>query len=188
MKARLHPIGILSLAFGFVVAASAGSNAQPARPWVDPPPEAGASTSKPSPVPEADNTMNSIPHTSAQPTRATGAVKDGDESMAPAQPHSEQASSEERKVARSSSQRASAAHRDRQLSREAAARQRQVSQQRNIAAQTATDTRAARVREGLNAGLEVMTLRTIEFPDGRRVQILTRPQPGVVSELLATPE
>ncbi|WP_445503626.1 hypothetical protein [Microvirga sp. G4-2] len=49
-------------------------------------------------------------------------------------------------------------------------------------------TRAARVREGLNSGLEVMTLRTIEFPDGRRIQILTKPRPGAMSELLDTPE
>jgi hypothetical protein len=33
-----------------------------------------------------------------------------------------------------------------------------------------------------------MTLRTIEFPDGRRVQILTRPRPEAMSELMEAPE
>jgi hypothetical protein len=33
------------------------------------------------------------------------------------------------------------------------------------------------VQEAVDAGYVVMNLRTIEYPDGRRVQILTRPDP-----------
>jgi hypothetical protein len=45
-------------------------------------------------------------------------------------------------------------------------------------------TRSARLRDGVNSGLEVMSLRTIEFPDGRRVDVLVRPSPRALSRLM----
>ena len=36
-------------------------------------------------------------------------------------------------------------------------------------------------------GLEIMNLRTIELPDGRRIRILTKPDPETVRRVLARP-
>ncbi|HZH53058.1 MAG TPA: hypothetical protein VEZ16_14395 [Microvirga sp.] len=44
--------------------------------------------------------------------------------------------------------------------------------------------RSARVRDAVNSGLEVMSLRTIEFPDGRRIEVLVRPSPSALSRLM----
>jgi hypothetical protein len=47
--------------------------------------------------------------------------------------------------------------------------------------------RSAKVRDGINSGLEVMSLQTIEFPDGRRVEVLVRPSPRALSRLMDEP-
>jgi hypothetical protein len=47
--------------------------------------------------------------------------------------------------------------------------------------------RAARVRDAVNAGLEVMSLQTIELPDGRRIDVLVRPNPRTLSRLMDEP-
>ncbi|MBA1158565.1 hypothetical protein [Microvirga mediterraneensis] len=39
------------------------------------------------------------------------------------------------------------------------------------------------VQEGLDAGLQVMRLRTIQLPDGRRIEVLTRPDQDIASGL-----
>jgi hypothetical protein len=39
------------------------------------------------------------------------------------------------------------------------------------------------VQEGLDAGLQVMRLRTIQLPDGRRITVLTRPDQDIASGL-----
>jgi hypothetical protein len=44
-------------------------------------------------------------------------------------------------------------------------------------------TSGSRARDSEASNLEVMNLRTIEFPDGRRIQILTRPDRRTLSEL-----
>ena len=192
METRLLPIGALSLALGLAAAASSGS-AQPARPWVDPPPEAGAPAPGSAPAPSAPE-AKAAPQSSALPASTTAVTNVGEKIKDSAQQRSEEASSavERKPVAKSSTQRAVTERRDRKSSREVTTarseRQRQVNPRRDIAEQTMRSTRAARVREGLNSGLEVMTLRTIEFPDGRRVQILTKPRPGAMSELLDMPE
>ncbi|WP_205789873.1 hypothetical protein [Microvirga makkahensis] len=64
----------------------------------------------------------------------------------------------------------------------------QSAQRRERADRGSRSARAERVREGIDAGLEVMTLRTIELPDGRRIQILTRPRPETMSELMGAAE
>ena len=187
MGTRLYPIGALSLALGLAAAASPG-NAQPARPWVDPPPEAGASTPSPPPAPAVPEAKAAAPQPDPASTAATAEGKE------PMERRSTGALSaaEQKPAAKTLPQRAVTERRDRKPSREVTAarseRQRQMNQRRDLAEQTSRSARAARVREGVNAGLEVMTLRTIEFPDGRRVQILTRPQPGAMSELLDRPQ
>jgi hypothetical protein len=47
--------------------------------------------------------------------------------------------------------------------------------------------RSARVRDAVNAGLEVMSLQTIELPDGRRIDVLVRPNPRTLSRLMDEP-
>ena len=45
--------------------------------------------------------------------------------------------------------------------------------------------RARALAEGLDSGLEVMNLQTLEGPDGRRITVLTRPTPRTMEDLLA---
>ena len=44
-------------------------------------------------------------------------------------------------------------------------------------------TRYGSMQEGLDAGLQVMRLRTIQLPDGRRIDVLTRPDQDIASGL-----
>jgi hypothetical protein len=44
-------------------------------------------------------------------------------------------------------------------------------------------TRNGSIREGGGSDLQLMRLRTIELPDGRRIEILTRPDQDIASEL-----
>jgi len=39
------------------------------------------------------------------------------------------------------------------------------------------------IQEGLDAGLQIMRLRTIQLPDGRRIEVLTRPDQDIASGL-----
>ncbi|NBJ13140.1 hypothetical protein [Microvirga arsenatis] len=48
-------------------------------------------------------------------------------------------------------------------------------QPRNGAERRARILRYGSAQEGVDAGLQVMRLRTIQLPDGRRIDILTRP-------------
>ncbi|WP_201863187.1 hypothetical protein [Microvirga soli] len=44
-------------------------------------------------------------------------------------------------------------------------------------------TRYGSAQEGIDAGLEVMRLRTIQLPDGRRIEVLTRPNQDIAGGL-----
>ncbi|WP_230532353.1 hypothetical protein [Microvirga roseola] len=65
-------------------------------------------------------------------------------------------------------------------------RERKVSrkEKRRAAERRTRVTRSERIQDGLESGLRLMTLRTIQLPDGRRIQVLVRPDPEVVSELM----
>lgn len=63
-----------------------------------------------------------------------------------------------------------------------AARARAV--QRHRVARRGPAVRLRGMRTAFPPGLQVMRLRTIEFPDGRRIRILTRPDPGALRALL----
>jgi hypothetical protein len=54
---------------------------------------------------------------------------------------------------------------------------------RNGIERRARGTRYGSAQEGIDAGLEVMRLRTIQLPDGRRIEILTRPNQDIAGEL-----
>jgi len=175
-----------SLAVFLLVAASPGQ-AQTARPWVDPPPDAGSASSSSSPA-QAPVDVTS-PASPASPAAAhTEASTRGETKAPPAREAS--ASKDERSASKAVSRKGTSATKTRQRARAVAARSdraRKSVQRRDYAGQVRRGSRAEQIRDGMNSGLEVMTLRTIEFPDGRRVQILTRPRPGAVSELMAAP-
>lgn len=63
-------------------------------------------------------------------------------------------------------------------------RQVRPSPQQRLTATRSEAARSRQIRAGMNAGLEIMTLRTIELPDGRRMQILTRPDPEDMAQFL----
>ncbi|MGO4527377.1 hypothetical protein AB4097_21295 [Microvirga sp. 2MCAF35] len=54
---------------------------------------------------------------------------------------------------------------------------------RNAIERRARIVRYGSVQEGLDAGLQVMRLRTIQLPDGRRIDVLTRPDQDIASGL-----
>jgi hypothetical protein len=54
---------------------------------------------------------------------------------------------------------------------------------RNGIERRARATRYGSVQEGIDAGLEVMRLRTIQLPDGRRIEVLTRPNQDIAGGL-----
>lgn len=200
MRAHLFGIGGLSLAALFLAMPSLGQ-AQSGRPWIDPPAEAGPAAPSSSPSSTAQETKPAAasptpspapsPAASAPAAHATastqGVMKD-----TPRQEKLETSPSKPSKSAsRSVSKKVTSEERTRPQSRGLVARSdrsRQGIQRRDVAEQDPRGGRAERIREGVNSGLEVMTLRTIEFPDGRRMQILTRPRPGEISELMNAQE
>ena len=150
--------------FACIMATGSPSVAQAARPWVDPPSE--NATSQPS-LTETRPATPAVPET---PPAATGSIKE------PAAVEIKKvAEPVEKPVAKPTPRKSVAEKKVRKPTREASVSPR-ASQQRS--------TREERVRRGIDSGLELMTLRTIEYPDGRRIQILTRPDPGAMSELL----
>ncbi len=181
MGMRLNLIGCASLAFG-LFAATLPSHAQTARPWVDPPPEGGAASPLSNPQAGEPKPAATRP---ASPELGTAAQPDeGSTELTRAQ--TKEASSPPPK----SSSRKAAERKERRSVRSAAARSersRQAVQRRDFAGAGAYGTAEDRIREGRYSGLQVMTLRTIEFPDGRRVQILTRPEPGTLSRFSDIP-
>jgi hypothetical protein len=54
---------------------------------------------------------------------------------------------------------------------------------RNGIERRARATRYGSIQEGIDAGLEVMRLRTIQLPDGRRIEVLTRPNQDIAGGL-----
>ncbi|WP_262298632.1 hypothetical protein [Microvirga sesbaniae] len=174
--------------------------AQAARPWVDPPSETETKALQPNPAPSS--LPASPPAQAAAPSGATppgpspAEAKAGTEAQPAAETSSRSAVADtqakprttaERKT-RSRSQQANASarsqRRDAQVARRRAAGT-QISQAepRSAIERRARVTRYGSVREGLDAGLQVMRLRTIQLPDGRRIDILTRPDQDIASGL-----
>ncbi|WP_414473403.1 hypothetical protein [Microvirga sp. M2] len=191
MAIRLHWIGSVGLAFGLIAGASAG-HAQSSRAWVDPPPEAGAAPS--SAVAPAVSTFKPKPAAPQLPSPST----DGNAASKTDAANRKQAlqgtgqpspsTGEEKAAAKPQPRKTVDESRDRRQRTRTAVRGEPSVRSRRTADRASGPSRAERVREGINAGLEVMTLRTIEFPDGRRVQILTRPRPETMSGLMEAPE
>jgi|GEM_PF-2705594 len=193
-----------------VLSATTPVLAQAGRPWVDPPPESGATpasppTATPAPAASAPAAQPSQAATSApapQPSSASAPSeapkeKEAVASRSPAEvsprkegisERVEQKTVTERKV-RPPTQQARSATRP-QKREEQTVRRRdpglEVSQARsprNGIERRARITRYGSVQEGVDAGLEVMRLRTIQLPDGRRIEVLTRPNQDIASQL-----
>lgn len=189
-----------------VLSATAPVLAQAGRPWVDPPPESGtAPSSPPAPAPAAPAPQAAAPApalSTPQPSSASAPSeapkeKEAVASRTPAEvsprkvaagEQVEQKAVTERKVRRSPQQARSATRP--QKREEQTARRREpgleVSQARpprNGIERRARITRYGSAQEGVDAGLEVMRLRTIQLPDGRRIEILTRPNQDIASQL-----
>jgi hypothetical protein len=166
MDTKFHWLTGAALA-ACLTATSGPSLAQAARPWVDPPSENAASQ------PSAAEPRPATPTTPAAPATPPVAAAPAKE---PAKVEAKQSAEPVvRPAAKPAPKKAVVEKKVRKPTREARVAPR-ASQPRM--------TREERVRRGIDSGLELMTLRTIEYPDGRRVRILTHPDPGAMSELL----
>lgn len=174
--------------------------AQSGRAWVDPPSELGKKersetnetstpvVSSPAPQQTVSSPQQESPAKLTAPSTEmarTPSTSDVNEKTAEskAEPAQKATSSRSKASNRAASVRERPAKR--RASKSVAARKENVS--RRMADRQRRTTRSATVRDALNSGLEVMSLRTIEFPDGRRVEILVRPDPRRVSDLLNEP-
>lgn len=191
-----------------VLSATAPVLAQAGRPWVDPPPESGTTPASPStpapaaaaPAPQPSQAAASAPASQPALTLAPSETPKEKEAVAARSPAEvsprregtgervEQKTVTERRVRRPPQQARSAARP--QKREEQTARRREpgleVSQARpprNGIERRARITRYGSVQEGVDAGLEVMRLRTIQLPDGRRIEVLTRPNQDIASQL-----
>jgi outer membrane biosynthesis protein TonB len=173
--------------------------AQAGRPWIDPPSEgetkAPAPMSAPSSLPPPP-TQAAVPHPVAPPVPSSTEAK----TRAEAQPVDE-ASPRKTATGHQAKQKAAAVRKSRASSQQANASARSQGREGQVARRRATGTqlsqaeprsaieRRARVtryrsvEEGLDAGLQVMRLRTIQLPDGRRIDVLTRPDQDIASGL-----
>ncbi len=176
--------------------------AQAERTWVDPP--ADGSTKPPGPAPAAqpqDSAPAAAPppaQLSSSPT-STQASKDNEnvetKTSTVSSPRREEAGEQVKERAatdskvRRTSQQARNAPRSQKRNEQAVRRRAprvEVSQARpprNGLERRARMSRYGSVQEGVDAGLEVMRLRTIELPDGRRIDVLTRPNQDITSQL-----
>ncbi len=195
LRLFLAAASLSSLAVG-----SSASLAQTRRPWVDPP-AAGAqaqpSVSRPGEAPSAPRAPDPEPLASSESTPSSETAEKADapsgrsdgaeasavaESRKPAVEEKRDKAAVERQKKRSSRRNAVAA----KTQREKVSRERKVSrkEKRRAAERRTRVTRSERIQDGLESGLRLMTLRTIQLPDGRRIQVLVRPDPEVVSELM----
>ena len=173
--------------------------AQASRPWVDPPSTFGArpaakDTLTPVPDPELDPAVtNAIPHPPPRPAPpATGHAVTHPETTARApersQPDHQAAATRDEQEASAKDEprkaeirkRSARASRDQHPNAQAAKRQAFA---RESGRERAPDGGAV-----LANGLEIMNLRAIVLPDGRRIRILTKPDPETVRRVLARPE
>jgi len=186
--------------------------AQSGRPWVDPPTQDGAQPQTSVPAATPDTALTSAVESkpvSAAPSQAPGADNEqagkSSESLQPQGPSS--ASPVNSAIKNQASQKSVAERMGRLPSRKAAASSKTSSRNGLVAskrglstsgsiavtrregriAAAPRSTRLGRVQSGPGSRLEVMSLRTIEFPDGRRITILTKPSPGAMSEMARPP-
>lgn len=196
--------------FAVVVSASAAS-AQSGRPWVDPPVQDGAQPqmSTPATAPNAAPASPVDPKPAATlpnqaPVGADEQTKQSTKSARPQTPSSDlsapsggksrtsQKTETERRTPIPSpraASRKSSPRTEAMTSRRGSSTRGSIAASRSESRSTARSqgTRLGRAQAGPGTRLEVMNLRTIQFPDGRRVTILTRPNPDATSGLIRPP-
>lgn len=188
------------------LASSPASFAQAERPWIDPPPEAGSQAPAPSPAPSLAPAQPPAQAAISQPAPAssqqasTAASSQASEEKktveAPAPVVSRKPASDDRAKQKAAVERKARSTPPRQASspvrnrnEEQAVRRREPrtelsrAEPRSGVERRARITRYGSIREGGGSDLQLMRLRTIELPDGRRIEILTRPDQDITSEL-----
>jgi hypothetical protein len=195
-----------------LMAFSSAAFAQSGRTWVDPPAQDGAQpqASPPPATPDAGPTNAADPKpAAASPSQAPGPAYQqagqSNENLRPQAPSGD--ATAKPAVKNQSSRKVVAERRSRGPTGRAAASSRTFSRNGTIASkrESSAGSRIAAIRrEGRSAAsprgprfgraqgapgsrLEVMNLRTIQFSDGRRVTILTRPERDAMSELTRPP-
>jgi hypothetical protein len=191
---------VLGLAWTLGVLSSAPmALAQADRPWVDPPPDWDSRAA-------ADEAVTRSLAPPREPA-ATGAIPDetAAKPASPARAHAvtrseairnQEASLPESRTAPERNQRGASA---KDVARKTVAERRSTQaagdqRAKALASKRQTFARGSgreRNPDGgavLANGLEIMNLRTIELPDGRRIRILTKPDPETVRRILARPE
>lgn len=178
------------------------AHAQSGRPWVDPPAESDATPLRPTPTAtpapvalpaKPAETVTSPAQQASKPALQSDTVNADAELQRPSDASQQNAAtgdqvkpkpSIERKT-RASQQASSSARsqkRNAQVERRREARTRMSqAEARNAFERRARFTRYGSVQDGLDAGLQVMRLRTIQLPDGRRITVLTRPDQDIAS-------
>ncbi len=178
------------------------AHAQSGRPWVDPPAESDATPLRPTPTAtpapvalpaKPAETVTSPAQQASKPALQSDTVNADAELQHPSDASQQNAAtgdqvkpkpSIERKT-RASQQASSSARsqkRNAQVERRREARTRMSqAEARNAFERRARFTRYGSVQDGLDAGLQVMRLRTIQLPDGRRITVLTRPDQDIAS-------
>lgn len=173
--------------------------AQAGRPWVDPPSDSEAKTqlpaqapaSLPAPPPAQAVVPNSLPPvpspTGAKDSAASPPAAEASSRKTAADRPTKQKASAERKVRARSLQASSSARSQRReaqvVRRRATGAQISQTEPRSAIERRARVTRYGSIRERTDSGLQVMRLRTIQLPDGRRIDILTRPDQDIASGL-----
>ena len=194
-----------------VVASASAAFAQSGRPWIDPPVQEGAQpqTSAPAATPNAAPASTIDPKPAAalpgqapvaadeQTKQSTESARSQTPSSDPSAPSggksrtSQKAETERRTPTPSprAASRKSLPRTEAMTSRRGSPTRGSVAASRSEGRSTARSQgpRLGRVQGGPGTRLEVMNLRTIQFPDGRRVTILTRPNPEASSGLMRPP-
>lgn len=179
-------------AASLIVLGATAAAAQASRPWVDPPAAAEAPPISSNPSSGSDEEVWMPPFTtgSIAPKGADRQAATGPRAVQP------------RVIAPKASARATDADRDRRRApvatstnarKLATAAEKQTGPRlqtpdRQMAARSpSSERRFKTVRDAVDAGYRIATIRTIEYPDGRRVQVMTRTDPGTELDLLDRP-
>jgi len=199
-------LGPAALVIG-LLASVASAQAQPSRPWIDPPAEAASpsqGTSQPGqgaaakeaasqsqqPSPQSSSTVPPAP--SQTQSRIGGAP------LPAAQKSTLGTVQTQRKASAARNSNASIASKSKaqQAARTATHRQEATvtgslapsqSERRRWAERRGRSRPYETVQDAVDMGLKVMNLRTIELPDGRRISVLVEPDPEMMPGLLDRP-
>lgn len=164
--------------------------AQTGRSWVDPPPVSDTKTrppvSTPSTIPAPPPAQAAAPPPAASPTEAktstnTQPAEEATSLKSAADQQTRQKTTAAERKVRASSRRASASAKSRKREAQVTRRRATGAQVSQAEKRRARTTRYGSMQEGRDAGLQVMRLRTIQLPDGRRFDVLTRPDQDIAS-------